>query len=93
MEKTVAILINPRISNASLEVSGSPISITKAGTCEKWDHMIKKGLKSKASLPKNFPNEVVHHPFLYNLKPFKQVQAEAKVSSVLQFTNDNKLMD
>ncbi|KAG9292195.1 hypothetical protein G9A89_023915 [Geosiphon pyriformis] len=31
MEKTVVISINPRISNTSLEVSGSPISIAKTG--------------------------------------------------------------
>ncbi|KAG9298525.1 hypothetical protein G9A89_018884 [Geosiphon pyriformis] len=155
-EKTVAIPINSRTSNTSLEVSRSPISITKVGkahqylgiflltkdlsgpslkktnsdvkffssivlhktitdkqfsylvsavlqpiveyrtqfsfinrgTYEKWDHIIRKGLKSKASLPKNFPNEAVHYLFFYYLKPFEQVQAEAKVLSVLQFAND-----
>ncbi|KAG9300109.1 hypothetical protein G9A89_000849 [Geosiphon pyriformis] len=156
-EKTIAISINPKSSNISLEVSRSPISITKAGeahqylgiflstkglsgpslkktnsdvkffssmvlrkaitdkqfsylvsavlqfiveyrtqfsfvsrsTCEKWDRVIRKRLKSKASLPRDFPNEAVHHPSLYNLKLFEQVQAEAKVSSVLQFVNDD----
>ncbi|KAG9298517.1 hypothetical protein G9A89_018876 [Geosiphon pyriformis] len=159
-KKTVAIPINPRTSNTSLEVSRSPISITKVGeahqylgiflstkdlsgpslkktnsdikffssivlhkaitdkqfsylvsavlqpivkyrtqfsfinrgTYEKWDHIIRKGLKSKASLPKNFPNEAVHYLFFYYLKPFEQVQAEAKVLSVLQFANDGGLI-
>ncbi|KAG9303845.1 hypothetical protein G9A89_018742 [Geosiphon pyriformis] len=43
--------------------------------------MIKKRLRAKAFLPKDFPIEALYYSSLYGLKPFKQVQAEAKIAS------------
>ncbi|KAG9298626.1 hypothetical protein G9A89_012694 [Geosiphon pyriformis] len=54
-----------------------PISV-----CAKWDAIIRKGLKSKSGLPLNFPNDAIHHPSLYRLKSFEQVQAESKLAAV-----------
>ncbi|KAG9290827.1 hypothetical protein G9A89_010976 [Geosiphon pyriformis] len=48
-------------------------SFVSRSICEKWDYIIRKGLKSKANLFRDFSNEVVHHSSFYNLKPFEQV--------------------
>ncbi|KAG9297262.1 hypothetical protein G9A89_001531 [Geosiphon pyriformis] len=53
----------------------------------KWDTMIHKGLKSKSGLPLDFPNDTLHHPSLYGLSTFKQIQTEHKVVSVVCFAN------
>ncbi|KAG9306135.1 hypothetical protein G9A89_016039 [Geosiphon pyriformis] len=52
-----------------------------------FNALIRKGLKSKSGLPLNFSNDVFHHPFLYNLKTFEQIQAESKLASVIAFAN------
>ncbi|KAG9307576.1 hypothetical protein G9A89_023141 [Geosiphon pyriformis] len=44
-------------------------------------------LKLKSGLPLNFPNNVLCHLSLYDLKTFKQVQAESKVASIVCFAN------
>ncbi|KAG9289723.1 hypothetical protein G9A89_014458 [Geosiphon pyriformis] len=51
------------------------------------DALICKDLKSKSGLPLDFPNNTLHHPFLYNLKTFEQIQAEDKSVSVIVFVN------
>ncbi|KAG9294919.1 hypothetical protein G9A89_003259 [Geosiphon pyriformis] len=38
--------------------------------------MLRKGLKLKANLARNFSNEAVYHPELYGLRTFEQVLAE-----------------
>ncbi|KAG9297346.1 hypothetical protein G9A89_004008 [Geosiphon pyriformis] len=53
--------------------------------CLKWNILIRRGLRSKANLPRDFPNEVLHHPSLYELKSFEQLQAECKTAFVVQF--------
>ncbi|KAG9293692.1 hypothetical protein G9A89_019029 [Geosiphon pyriformis] len=52
-----------------------------------------KGLRTKAFLPKNFPIKALHHSSLYGLKLFEQVQAEAKVTSVISFSNALGIFD
>ncbi|KAG9295766.1 hypothetical protein G9A89_008994 [Geosiphon pyriformis] len=67
-------------------------SFVAKSVCQKWNIMIKKGLKAKAFLPKDFFIKALHHPSLYSLKPFEQVQAEAKVASVISFSNALKIL-
>ncbi|KAG9286579.1 hypothetical protein G9A89_005347 [Geosiphon pyriformis] len=45
------------------------------------------GLRSKSGLPHDFLNDVIHHPSLYGLKTFEQVQAESKLALVVSFVN------
>ncbi|KAG9304014.1 hypothetical protein G9A89_005924 [Geosiphon pyriformis] len=49
--------------------------------------LIKKDFKSKAHLLCNFSDAALHHPFLYGLKSFEQVQSETKVVSLISFSN------
>ncbi|KAG9296080.1 hypothetical protein G9A89_011932 [Geosiphon pyriformis] len=49
--------------------------------------MICKSLKLKSGLPLDFPNDALHHPSLYGLNTFKQIQAEHKVAFVVCFAN------
>ncbi|KAG9299238.1 hypothetical protein G9A89_013886 [Geosiphon pyriformis] len=42
---------------------------------------------NSAGLLRDFSNEALHHPFLYDLKSFEQLQIECKVASVLCFSN------
>ncbi|KAG9305774.1 hypothetical protein G9A89_001062 [Geosiphon pyriformis] len=62
-------------------------SFVSSGICRKWDILVRKGLRSKACLPHDFPNEALHHPSLYGLKPFDQIQSESKVAAVIFFLN------
>ncbi|KAG9306816.1 hypothetical protein G9A89_005717 [Geosiphon pyriformis] len=62
-------------------------SFVLISVCAKWDIMIHKGLKSKFGLPLDFPNDAIHHPSLYGLKSFEQVQAESKSAAVVCFAN------
>ncbi|KAG9300150.1 hypothetical protein G9A89_010560 [Geosiphon pyriformis] len=159
-DKTVAVLINSRISNPSLFISGSPISITKKGkshqyfgiflstdglfkpslakaysdvhffsnlvlkkavsnkqflylvlavlqlivsyrtqfsfvfvsVCDKWDALIRKGLKLKSGLPLDFPSDTIHHPSFYGLKSFSQYQSESKIASLISFVNSYRVL-
>ncbi|KAG9300298.1 hypothetical protein G9A89_011371 [Geosiphon pyriformis] len=52
-----------------------------------WDVLVRKGLRSKACLPRDFPDTVLHHPSLYGLKSFEQVQSEEKVAALMVFSN------
>ncbi|KAG9304495.1 hypothetical protein G9A89_020059, partial [Geosiphon pyriformis] len=45
------------------------------------------GLKSKAGLPIDFSNDMLHYPSLYGLKTFEQIQAKSKSASVVAFVN------
>ncbi|KAG9301356.1 hypothetical protein G9A89_018028 [Geosiphon pyriformis] len=60
-----------------MQFSFVPLSV-----CCKWDTLICKGFKSKAGLPLDFPNDALHHPSLYGLKTFEQIQAESKSASI-----------
>ncbi|KAG9297522.1 hypothetical protein G9A89_001462 [Geosiphon pyriformis] len=55
--------------------------------CRKWDVIIRRGFRSKTHLPHDFPVEALHHPSLYGLKFFKQLQSECKSAAVISFFN------
>ncbi|KAG9291651.1 hypothetical protein G9A89_022070 [Geosiphon pyriformis] len=57
----------------------------------KWNALIRKNLRLKAGLSKNFLNEALHHPSLYGLKSFEQLQTESKMASMLSFSNAVRL--
>ncbi|KAG9305285.1 hypothetical protein G9A89_007780 [Geosiphon pyriformis] len=54
--------------------------------------MIRKGIKSKVDLPRDFPSEALHHPSLYGLKSFEQVQTKSKLAAVISFSNDHEIL-
>ncbi|KAG9290804.1 hypothetical protein G9A89_011767 [Geosiphon pyriformis] len=54
--------------------------------------LVKKGFKSKTHLPHNFSNAALYHPFLYGLKFFEQMQFEAKVASLIFFSNASGIL-
>ncbi|KAG9285977.1 hypothetical protein G9A89_022653 [Geosiphon pyriformis] len=56
-------------------------------------YLVSAVLQPIAGLPKNFPNEAFHHPSLYGLKSFKQLQAECKIVFVLSFSNAGGILD
>ncbi|KAG9296155.1 hypothetical protein G9A89_014747 [Geosiphon pyriformis] len=58
-------------------------SCVSKGVCEKWDKMLRKSLKLKANLLKDFPNKALYHPELYGLKTFKQVLAKNLLAGLL----------
>ncbi|KAG9297556.1 hypothetical protein G9A89_007631 [Geosiphon pyriformis] len=62
-------------------------SFVPLSMCNKWDTLICKGLKSKSGLSLDFPNDALHHPSLYSLKTFEQIQAECKLALVVSFAN------
>ncbi|KAG9307731.1 hypothetical protein G9A89_023296 [Geosiphon pyriformis] len=68
-------------------------SFVPLSVCNKWDTLIRKGLKSKSGLPLDFPNDVFHYPSLYGLKTFKQIQAESKLALVVSFVNSVGILD
>ncbi|KAG9297817.1 hypothetical protein G9A89_000122 [Geosiphon pyriformis] len=41
------------------------------------------GLKSKSGLLDDFSTDAIHHPFLYGLKTFEQIQAESKSAFII----------
>ncbi|KAG9306521.1 hypothetical protein G9A89_004718 [Geosiphon pyriformis] len=51
------------------------------------DALIKKGLKLKGGLPRDFLDAALHHSLLYGLKSFEQIQAESKLAAVVMFFN------
>ncbi|KAG9296087.1 hypothetical protein G9A89_011939 [Geosiphon pyriformis] len=44
-------------------------------------------LKSKACFFHDFPDAALHHPSLYSLKPFEQMQSEGKMAALIMFSN------
>ncbi|KAG9293685.1 hypothetical protein G9A89_019022 [Geosiphon pyriformis] len=53
--------------------------------------MIRKSLRAKASLPHDFPSEILYHPSLYDLKLFKQIQSEEKLVLLISFSNGHSI--
>ncbi|KAG9302707.1 hypothetical protein G9A89_005181 [Geosiphon pyriformis] len=72
-------------SNMSIVGYHTQFSLVFSSICWHWDAMIKKNFKSKTGLFQDFPNEMLYHPLLYDLKTFEQIQAEAKSASVINF--------
>ncbi|KAG9302125.1 hypothetical protein G9A89_020559 [Geosiphon pyriformis] len=62
-------------------------SFVSSNVCRKWDVLVRKGLRSKACLPHDFPDTALHHPSLYGLKSFEQMQSEGKVAALMAFSN------
>ncbi|KAG9306962.1 hypothetical protein G9A89_000876 [Geosiphon pyriformis] len=106
-DKTVVILINQRVVDVSLYISGQPIFITKKGKSYRYlgIFLSMKGffrpslakahedrLKAKAFLSKDFPNEALHYSSLYGVKFFEQMQTEAKIASVVGFSNASGIL-
>ncbi|KAG9290564.1 hypothetical protein G9A89_020934 [Geosiphon pyriformis] len=77
----VSVVLHPIVSYRT-QFSFVPLSV-----CCKWDALICKGFKSKVDLPLDFPNDALHHPSLYSLKTFKQIQTESKLTSIVCFAN------
>ncbi|KAG9303442.1 hypothetical protein G9A89_013768 [Geosiphon pyriformis] len=95
-------LFKPSLAKANADVrffSNMPIvsywmqfSFVSKAVCLKWDVLIRKSLKSKANLLRDFSNKMLHHPFLYGLKSFEQLQAEYKIASILRMNTSNNLL-
>ncbi|KAG9296257.1 hypothetical protein G9A89_014849 [Geosiphon pyriformis] len=62
-------------------------NFVSSNVCRKWDVLVRKGLRSKACLLRDFPDAALHHLSLYGLKPFEQVQSEGKVAALMAFSN------
>ncbi|KAG9291923.1 hypothetical protein G9A89_004861 [Geosiphon pyriformis] len=62
-------------------------SFVSLNVYNKWDVMLRKGLKSKAGLSCDFPSEALCHPSLYDLKSFEQMQSEGKLAALISFSN------
>ncbi|KAG9295455.1 hypothetical protein G9A89_013484 [Geosiphon pyriformis] len=67
-------------------------SFISVGVCSKWDALVRKILKSKSGLSCDFPSDALHHPSLYNLKTFEQIQIESKSVSVVAFANSTGVL-
>ncbi|KAG9297096.1 hypothetical protein G9A89_019377 [Geosiphon pyriformis] len=61
------------------------------GVCEKWDKMLRKKLKLKANLPKNFLNKALYHPELYSLRTFEQVLTKNLLAGLVMFANAGRI--
>ncbi|KAG9285762.1 hypothetical protein G9A89_013187 [Geosiphon pyriformis] len=105
-KKTVAISINRKIyllseglSKPSLAKAHSDVRffinlvLRKAISDKQFLYLVLAVLQPIARLPSDFPNEALHHPSLYGLKSFEQVQAECKMASVLSFLNAGEILD
>ncbi|KAG9284217.1 hypothetical protein G9A89_003841 [Geosiphon pyriformis] len=62
------------------------------GVCDKWDKILKKDLKLKTNLSKDFPNEALYHLELYGLRTFEQVLAKNLLVSLVKFANANGIL-
>ncbi|KAG9300015.1 hypothetical protein G9A89_009743 [Geosiphon pyriformis] len=62
-------------------------SFVSSNVCHKWDALVRKGLRFKACLPRDFSDAALHHSLLYGLKLFEQVQSEGKVAALMVFSN------
>ncbi|KAG9286858.1 hypothetical protein G9A89_012408 [Geosiphon pyriformis] len=52
-----------------------------------WNVLVRKSLRSKACLLHDFLDAALHHPSLYGLKPFEQVQFKRKMAALIMFSN------
>ncbi|KAG9290567.1 hypothetical protein G9A89_020937 [Geosiphon pyriformis] len=68
-------------------------SFVFVGVYNKWDAIIRKGLKLKSGLPLDFPSNMIHYSFFYDLKTFFQVQSEGKVAFLVSFANSDSILD
>ncbi|KAG9289036.1 hypothetical protein G9A89_015585 [Geosiphon pyriformis] len=59
--------------------------------CKKWDRLLRKSLKLKANLSRDFPNEALYYSEFYSLKSFGQVQAECLLANLGYRSIDHQL--
>ncbi|KAG9286478.1 hypothetical protein G9A89_014644 [Geosiphon pyriformis] len=67
-------------------------SCVSKGVCKKWDKILKKGLKLKANLPKDFSNKALYYLELYGLKTFEQVLTENLLAGLIKFANADRIL-
>ncbi|KAG9305881.1 hypothetical protein G9A89_016533 [Geosiphon pyriformis] len=67
-------------------------SFVSSNVCRKWDALVRKSLKLKASLPHDFFDAALHHLSLYGLKSFKQIQTKSKLAAVIVFSNASSIL-
>ncbi|KAG9300159.1 hypothetical protein G9A89_010569 [Geosiphon pyriformis] len=67
-------------------------SCVSKSVCDRWDVMLKKDLKLKANLPKDFPSDALHHPELFGLRTFEQVLTENLLASLISFANASGIL-
>ncbi|KAG9295163.1 hypothetical protein G9A89_006144 [Geosiphon pyriformis] len=67
-------------------------SCVSKGVCEKWDRMLRKSLKLKTNLSKDFLNEALYHSELYSLRTFGQVLVENLLAGLVKFTNADRIL-
>ncbi|KAG9290555.1 hypothetical protein G9A89_020925 [Geosiphon pyriformis] len=80
-EKTMAIPINKRVLDASLHINGLFISIAKQGEAHRY-----------LSIFLSTNSEALHHPSLYGVRTFEQIQAEEKVALLVWFLNASDIL-
>ncbi|KAG9290241.1 hypothetical protein G9A89_022217 [Geosiphon pyriformis] len=54
--------------------------------------MLRKGLKLKANLPKDFSNKALYHPELYGLRTFEQMLTENILAGLVVFANADGIL-
>ncbi|KAG9285010.1 hypothetical protein G9A89_009820 [Geosiphon pyriformis] len=79
-------------SNIPIVSYRAQFSFVTLDVCHKWDIIIRKGLRAKASLPCDFLSEVLYYLFLYDLKLFEQVQFERKLALLISFSNGHGIL-
>ncbi|KAG9286350.1 hypothetical protein G9A89_014516 [Geosiphon pyriformis] len=67
-------------------------SFVSSNICCKWDVILRKWLKSKADLSRDFPSESLCYPSLYGLKSFEQVQSKGKLTALILFYNSSGVL-
>ncbi|KAG9286753.1 hypothetical protein G9A89_012303 [Geosiphon pyriformis] len=91
MNKMIIIPINQETKESIIGYRLQFNCVSKS-VCEKWDKVLRKRLKLKINLPKDFLNEALYHPELYGLRTFKQVLAENLLAGLVMFTNAGKIL-
>ncbi|KAG9305793.1 hypothetical protein G9A89_001082 [Geosiphon pyriformis] len=94
-DKTVAISINQGIKDALLSINRLPISIAKKSELYQYlDIFLSTEGLSKPSMAQAHVDvsKVLHHPSLYGLKLFEQVQSEKKLAFLILFSNEHSIL-
>ncbi|KAG9294133.1 hypothetical protein G9A89_021492 [Geosiphon pyriformis] len=67
-------------------------SFASKSVCEKWNRLLRKRLKFKANLPKDFPSKVLHHLEFYEMKTFEQVLTQNLLANLINFANAGRIL-
>ncbi|KAG9292451.1 hypothetical protein G9A89_015321 [Geosiphon pyriformis] len=82
----VSVILQPIISYHT------QFSFVLSNICCKWDVILRKRLKSKAGLSRDFSSEALCHLSLYGLKFFEQVQSKEKLAALISFSNFSEVL-